>query len=77
MENDPTYALYQVQIAHEARPSMLMSFRDNFSDFLNEMSSENNDYPRDLDVLRDEGCVKLVVSNKVDPEIIGFVQSLP
>ena len=74
-EIDLLYALYQVQIAHEARPSMLMNFRDCFSEFLNELSTKNDTYPRNLEVLRNEGCVKLVTSNQKDPANIGFVQS--
>ena len=70
-----TYALYQVQIAHEARPSIMISLRDSFSDFLKEMSTEGDAYPGSLEVLRDQGCIKLVVSNKDDPESVGFVQS--
>ena len=77
VEKNCTYALYQVQIAHEARPSILISLRDSVSDFLKEMSTENDSYPSSLDVLRDQGCIKLVVSDKVDPENVGFVQSAP
>ena len=77
VEKYPTYALYQVQIAHEARPSILISLRDSFSDFLKEMSTENDSYPGSLEFLRDQGCIKLVVSDKVDPENVGFVQSAP
>jgi hypothetical protein len=77
VEKNGTYALYQVQIAHEARPSILISLRDSVSDFLKEMSTENDSYPSSLDVLRDQGCIKLVVSDKVDPENVGFVQSAP
>ena len=77
VEKYPTYALYQVQIAHEARPSILISLRDSFSDFLKEMSTENDSYPGSLEVLRDQGCIKLVVSDKIDPENVGFVQSAP
>ena len=77
IEKYATFALYQVQIAHEARPSILMSLRDSFSDFLKDMSSENEAYPGSLEVLRDTGCIKLVLTNKDDPEDIGFVPSDP
>ena len=77
VEKYGTYALYQVQIAHEARPSHLLSLRDSVSDFLKEMSTENESYPGSLEVLRDQGCIKLVVSDRVDPENVGFVQSTP
>jgi len=77
MEKHPTSALYQVQISHEARPSVLLSLRDSFADFLKDMSIENDAYPGSLDVLREQGCIKLVVSDKADPENVGFVQSAP
>ena len=77
IEKYPTYALYQVQVSHEARPSLLLSLRDCFADFLKDMSIENDAYPGSLDLLRDQGCIKLVVSDKVDPENVGFVQSAP
>jgi hypothetical protein len=77
IEKYPTYALYQVQFSHEARPSLLLSLRGSFADFLKDMSIENDAYPGSLDLLRDQGCIKLVVSDKVDPENVGFVQSAP
>lgn len=75
-ECEPTYALYQIQVSHEARPSVLMQFRDSFGDYLKEMSKTNDDFPCNLDMLRNEGCIKLVVTNNVDPENVGFVQSM-
>jgi hypothetical protein len=77
VEKYTTYALYQVQIEHEARPSILISLRDSFSDFLKEMSTENEAFPGSLEVLRDQGCIKLILTNKDDPENVGFVQSDP
>ena len=41
------------------------------------MLIENDAYPGSLDVLREQGCIKLVVSDKADPENVGFVQSAP
>ena len=70
-------AIYQVQVAHEARPSLVFNLRNTFSDFLKDMSNQNNAYPGNLDVLRDKCCIKLVVSDKVDSENIGFVQYMP
>ena len=69
-------AIYQVQVAHTARPSMVFNLRKYFSEFLKDMSSKNHSYPGNLDVLRDEGHIKLVVSDKIDSENIGFVQCI-
>ena len=48
-----TYALYQVQIAHEARPSILISLRDSFSDFLKEMESQEDHYQQEVGGIRE------------------------
>ena len=67
--------LYQVQIAHDARPSVLFNLRDSFSDFLKEISDEDKRYPSSFDELLNVGGVKLVLTDKNDPENVGFVQS--
>ena len=75
-EGCPEACLYQVQIAHNARPSLLMNFRDSFLDFLKQMSSAGQEgYPDTLESLRDEGGIRLVLTDKVDPENIGFAAS--
>ena len=68
--------LYQVQIAHDARPSILFNLRDSFGDFLKEMSAEDKDYPRSIDELLNIGGIKLVLTDKNDPDNVGFVQSI-
>ena len=68
-------ALYQVQIAHDARPSILFCLRDSFEDFLKEISAEKQGYPNSLNALLNDGGIKLVLTDKVDPENVGFVQS--
>ena len=53
-----------------------MNFRDSFLDFLKQMSSAGQEgYPDTLESLRDEGGIRLVLTDKVDPENIGFVAS--
>ena len=68
-------ALYQAQIAHDARPSLLFNLRDSFGDFLKEVSAEDKDYPSGLEELQNMGGIKLVLTDKNDPDNIGFVQS--
>ena len=70
-------ALYQVQISHDARPSITFCLRDSFSDFLKKMSAGNEDYPSSMDVLLNVFGVKLVLTDKDDPENVGFVPSTP
>ena len=68
--------LYQVQIAHDARPSVLFNLRDSFGDFLKEISVEHKDYPSSIDELLNIGGIKLVLTDKNDPDNVGFVQSI-
>ena len=69
-------SLYQAQIAHDARPSILFNLRDSFGDFLREISVEDKNYPSSIDELLNIGGVKLVLTDKNDPENVGFVQSI-
>ena len=50
------------------------NFRDGFLDFLKAASADKEGYPNSLDILLKEGGVKLVLSNKDDPDDAGFVQ---
>ena len=67
--------LYQAQLAHDARPSILFNLRDSFGDFLKEISAEDKDYPSSIDELLKVGGIKLVLTDKNDPDNVGFVKS--
>ena len=69
-----TAGLWQVQLDHPARPSALFNLRDSLSDFLKESAAEKEGYPNSLEGLLNQGGVKLVLSDKNDPEGAGFVQ---
>ena len=68
--------LYQAQLAHDARPSLLFNLRDSFGDFLKAVSAEDKDYPSSIDELLNAGGIKLVLTDKTDPENVGFVQPI-
>ena len=68
-------SLYQVQLAHDARPSILFNLRDSFGDFLKEIAEKKEGYPSNLDSLLNGGGTKLVLTDKTDPDNVGFVQS--
>ena len=68
--------LYQAQLAHEARPTILFNMRNSFGDFLKEMAVEHTDYPSSIDELLNAGGIKLVFTDKDDPDNVGFVQSM-
>ena len=59
---------------HAARPSVLFNIRDSFSDFLKDMSEGKEDYPNNLESLLNKGGVKLILSDKNDPDGAGFIQ---
>ena len=53
----------------------MFSLRDSFEDFLKEISAEKQGYPNSLNALLNDGGIKFVLTDKVDPENVGFVQS--
>ena len=59
---------------HTARPSVLFNIRDSFSDFLKDASEGKEDYPNNLESLLNQGGVKLILSDKNDPDGAGFIQ---
>jgi hypothetical protein len=63
-----------VQLDHAARPSVLFNIRDSFSDFLKETAADKEGYPNNLESLLNKGGVKLVMSDKNDPDGAGFIQ---
>ena len=67
--------LYQVQIAHDACPSLLFNIQDAFNDFLLETSATCEGYPGNLDVLETDFGVRLVLTDRNDSEQVDFVQS--
>ena len=59
---------------HAARPSVLFNIRDSLSDFLKEASADKEEYPNNLESLLNKGGVKLIMSDKKDPDGAGFMQ---
>lgn len=66
--------LYQVQVSHQAQRSVCWSLRDSFNDFLRAAHSANNTMPATLQQLEAAAGVRLVVTDRADPEDVGFVQ---
>jgi len=52
----------------------MFSIRDSFSDFLKDVSASKEGYPNNLENLLTTGGVKLVMSDKNDPDGAGFIQ---
>lgn len=67
--------LYQIQMTHDARPSALFNVRDSFNDFLKEMAQGGDSgYPASLELLQSKAGVKLTLTDRNDPDDVGFVQ---
>ena len=66
--------LFQVQIAHEAQRSITFQMRDSFNDFLASAKDEDGTMPTNVQQLEAVAGVKLVVTDRTDPESAGFQQ---
>ena len=57
-----TCGLWQIQVDHPAKPSILFNLRDSFNDFLTKYAAENAGAPSDMDMLQ-KGGVKMVITD--------------
>lgn len=69
--------LWQVQLKHDARPSIFFDLVASFGDYLKEARAEDSSMPASLADLQAQCGVKLVLADAADPENIGFVQWRP
>eukprot|EP00973_Karenia_brevis_P061607 8567332-Karenia_brevis.AAC.1 len=72
-ENKPNVKLWQIQIKHDARPSILYGILDSFAQFLRESNRTNETIPTTLAELQQKAGIKLVLTDNKDPEEIGFI----
>ena len=66
--------LYQIQMTHGARPSALFNVRDGFNDFLKMAQDGDSAPPASLELLQSQAGVKLVLTDRNDPDEVGFIQ---
>ena len=57
--------LFQIQIDHQARPSIVFGLRESFNDFLRDANSKSEDIPATLDSLQSSG-IRLVITDKAN-----------
>ena len=61
--------LWQIQLEHAARPSAIFNLRDSFQDFLKEAGADSDSgIPTSLDVLQQKAGIKLILSDRNDPD---------
>ena len=66
--------LWQVQIDHAVQSPITFQMRDSFNDFLRTAKAGDERMPANVRELEDAVGVRLVVSDKTDPDDAGFVQ---
>ena len=72
---DTSAGLYQVQIKHDARPSVTFDILGSFGSYLQKANAENDDIPATLSDLSRNAFIKLVLTGD-DPESV-WVYPLP
>ena len=73
-EDKPDVKLFQVQIEHAAKPSISYFIVDKFNSFLRTMHARDETIPASLTDLQQKAGIKLVVTDRQDPDEIGFQQ---
>ena len=66
--------LYQVQISHEARPSVTFGVLDEFNSLLRKKHAKDESMPASLVELQQKSGIKFVLTGRTDPDSIGFIQ---
>ena len=71
---DQDIPLWQIQMDHPAQRPITFQMRDGMNDFLRNAHASDADMPTDVRALEEAVGVRLVVSDRTDPEDVGFVQ---
>ena len=69
----PDAALFQVQLVHNCKPSLLFSFVASFNDYLKRAHDEDSDIPASISELAPLG-MRLSITNEEDPDAVGTFQ---
>ena len=67
-------SLHQIQIRHEAQKTITFSMRDSFNGFLQASNKQDKRIPSTLAELETACGVRLIVSDRADPDDVGYVQ---
>ena len=65
--------LWQVQVQHEARPSINFGIAKSFNEFLCQANIGEESIPMTLQDLQRKAGIKLVITDRADPDSVGFV----
>ena len=67
-------ALFQVQIRHDAQRPITFDMRTSFNDFLRAAYKQDSRIPCNLAELERACAVRLIVTDRADPDDVGFIQ---
>ncbi len=71
---DTDLPLWQVQVDHPAQRAITFAVRDSFNDFLAKSHVEDEAIPASLQELEQETGIRVVLTDRADPDGIGFIQ---
>ena len=66
--------LFQVQISHNAQRGITFSMRDSFNDFLRAAHAADAALPANVQQLETTAGIRLVVTDRADPDDVGYQQ---
>ena len=73
-EGSQGVSVWQIQMEHKARPSVMFDLVGSWNDFLKKAHAEDESIPGSLTDLTVQCGCKLVIADAADPEAVGFVQ---
>ncbi len=62
-----TCGLWQIQVDHPAKPSIIFNLRDSFNGFLAKYAAENEGAPSDMDSLQKGGIRMVITDAQIQP----------
>ena len=73
-EGKESVQVWQVQMQHEARPSITFGIMDEFNSFLRKKHARDNCLPASLKELQEKAGIRLVLTDRADPDEVGYIQ---
>ncbi len=70
----PTEPLWQVQVQHTAKPSVLSKLLNSFTAFLTHLRGTNDEVPETIQELKTENGIIITLSGLDDPLEVGWIQ---
>jgi len=72
LQGSDEFKLYQIQLTHDAQRSIMFDIRNSFNDWLSKSHENNPTIPENLQQLEKETAVRMVVTDRTDPDGVGL-----